>query len=260
MKGTLTLLGTGTSQGVPVIGCDCSVCRSADPRNHRLRTSAWLQLSHQSILIDCSPDFRQQALKFGIHKLDALLLTHIHWDHTAGLDDTRVYTWRNETLPIYLMDDHIKEFRKSFHYVFEPPEQLGGGIPQLQLHGLHPFQLTMIGGIKFESLLVMHGKLKILGYRFGNTAYITDAKTLPEETINALQGIDNLVLNSLRYREHPTHLSIKDALDIIEKIAPRKAFLVHLTHDVDAGDLQVDLPEFVQLGFDGQSIDVVIAE
>ncbi len=252
----LTLLGTGTSHGVPEIACQCPVCTSSNPRNKRLRTSAWLHDEKHSILIDASADFRQQALNHHIRRLDAILLTHAHHDHIGGLDDVRAMNATSGRIPVYILGSEAERIQRTFYYFFEPLEQRGGGVPDielLQIPAYHPFG---VAGITVLPLLAFHGTLCILGYRFHNAAYLTDIKTLPDETVDQLKGIDHLVINALRYRQHSTHMNIDETLDMIKRIAPKKAYLIHTTHDLDYDKVNAELPDGVELAYDGLEIEI----
>lgn len=265
----LTFLGTGTSMGVPIIGCTCPVCTSADPNNSRLRTSALLQLGEQAILIDAGPDFRQQALTQRITHLDAVLLTHAHYDHVAGLDDLRPLTLRTDrSMPIYGHPDTLASVRTRFDYAFTPtPAHEGTSRPALTLNALSHYEpcqveLTPAWGRTTLEVLpfdVRHGKALVTGYRIGRLGYITDASYLPPESLELLHGLDLLVLNALRHEPHPTHLSLGEALAIIEQLQPRRARLVHLTHTFDHATTNQELPCHIELAYDGLSLNVAEA-
>lgn len=245
----LQFLGTGTSTGVPQIGCSCSVCRSSDPRDNRLRCSAMLIEGNKHILIDCSPDFRQQALRFPVERIDALLLTHGHYDHTGGIDDLRPYC-TYDSLPIYAESNVINDIRNRLPYCFMEPRY--PGIPQLDMRRVVPFQPFKVGDVEILPLRVMHYNLPIVGYRIGRLAYITDCLTLPQETLNCLQGLDVLVVNALRRTEHISHQTLDDALALIGRVAPRKAYLIHMSHDMGLhAEVSKLLPCNVEFAYDG---------
>lgn len=245
----LQFLGTGTSTGVPQIGCSCSVCRSSDPRDNRLRCSAMLIEGNKHILIDCSPDFRQQALRFPVERIDALLLTHGHYDHTGGIDDLRPYCTYTP-LPIYAEPNVINDVRNRLPYCFM--EHRYPGIPQLDMRRVVPFQPFKVGDVEILPLRVMHYNLPIVGYRIGRLAYITDCLTLPQETLNCLQGLDVLVVNALRRTEHISHQTLDDALALIGRVAPRKAYLIHMSHDMGLhAEVSKLLPCNVEFSYDG---------
>jgi phosphoribosyl 1,2-cyclic phosphate phosphodiesterase len=250
----LTFLGTGTSQGVPVIGCDCHVCQSADPHNRRSRTSALLSVYDRNILIDAGPDFRNQALAARIQHLDAVLLTHHHFDHIAGLDDMRPITELYGTLPIYGSPITLQDVRHRFDYAFSETLSQGSTRPLLQLVPVtKPFHIDTV---PIHPLDILHGMWTITAYRIGSLVYITDASTIPAATMDLLHDVDVLVLNALRYKPHPTHFSLDEALAVIAEIQPRRAFLVHLTHAFDHSIVNAALPSGIQLAWDGLEIDI----
>lgn len=240
--------------GVPVIGCACAVCTSADLRNRRLRTSALLEHRETTVLIDAGPDMRQQVLTHHVHHLDAVLLTHSHADHIGGIDDLRPFTMRDgRDLPIYGDTATLARVRYQFDYAFDPAPSLSTR-PRLELCPLT--DPTRIGSITVEPLDVRHGPHQITGYRFGSLAYITDGKTLPAHTMARLQGLDVLIINALRYVDHPLHFTLDEAVEIVEQLAPREAYFVHITHDLEHAVANTALPPNAQLAFDGQVIDI----
>ncbi len=253
---TVTLLGTGTSQGVPVIGCDCIVCRSGDPRDKRLRTAALLQAGGRNIAIDCGPDFRQQMLRVGVHTLDAILLTHEHNDHIIGMDDVRPFNFMNWTdMPVYATGRVGSELRRRFAYVFE--ENPYPGAPMIQLQEIskeHPFPVGELTVIPVE---VMHGRLPVLGFRIGPFAYVTDVRTISEAEQEKLHGLDVLVISALHHREHHSHLNLEQALELIARLQPRRAYLTHMSHRMGRhAEISPTLPKNVELGYDGLQIQL----
>jgi phosphoribosyl 1,2-cyclic phosphate phosphodiesterase len=252
---SLTFLGTGTSNGVPMIGCDCPVCISADPRDTRSRTSAYLVWGSLHLLIDTATELRLQALTHDIRQVDAVLFTHAHADHTGGFDDLRRFNELNQAhLPIYAGPDTANILRQRFGYAFEDVFPFYGGKPDLILYEVHgPFE---IAGKTIVPIPVTHGRTNVLGYRFGPLAYVTDAKTVSESSVELLRGVDTLVLNALRERPHPTHLSFSDAVELVEQIAPRHAYLVHLSHETSHVDASALLPPCVEVAYDGLTITV----
>jgi phosphoribosyl 1,2-cyclic phosphate phosphodiesterase len=246
----LTFLGTGTSQGVPVIGCDCAVCTSTDPRDDRTRSSVLLRTDGASLLIDGGPDMRQQLLRENVHHLDAVLLTHEHMDHIAGLDDLRAFTFAQDpprAVPIFGDARTLESVRHVYHYAFTGSAY--PGVPQFDLHrvGEDPFH---VAGVRVRPVRVMHMQLPVLAYRIGALAYITDAKTIPAGERDKLRGCDVLVLNALRKEPHVSHLNLEEALALVEDLKPRRAFLTHISHFMGKhADLQ--LPPHVQLAYDG---------
>ncbi|HKY33147.1 MAG TPA: MBL fold metallo-hydrolase [Candidatus Polarisedimenticolia bacterium] len=250
----VTFLGTGTSVGVPAIGCRCPVCSSRDPLDRRLRTSALVAAGGRNILIDASIDLRQQMLREGVDRLDAVLLTHGHADHVFGLDDLRMFNYRQQQpIPIHGSPATLADLRRTFWYVFqEPPD--ASSRPQLDLIPVEgPFDCA---GVSVESFRVLHGSMPILGYRVGGFGYITDGSSLPEETIAALRGLDLLVINALRRKPHPTHFTLDEALRAIERIRPRRALLTHISHDFGHAELAGELPPGVEPAYDGLRVDL----
>ena len=250
----LTILGTGTSMGVPVIGCSCRVCTSRDPRNQRLRTAALVESRGTTVLIDAGPDMRMQVLQHSVRRLDAVLLTHAHADHIGGIDDLRPFTMGSgRSLPIYGDSYTLARVKQMFDYAFDPAPSLSTR-PRLELRPLDgPFQ---IGDLQILPFDVHHGPHVITGYRFGRLGYITDGKTLPPETMAQLRDLDVLIINALRYTDHPLHFTVDEALAIVDQLAPRQAYFVHLTHDLDHAEANAKLPPRAQLAYDGQIIEI----
>lgn len=247
----LTFLGTGTSTGVPSIGCDCETCRSTDPRDKRLRVSVLIEHAGRKVLVDTSSDFRQQALRAGIDYLDAVLITHCHVDHVFGLDDIRPLNFRYGPMPIFANDVAWIDLRRIFQYIFEPVH-FGGGLPQLIPHTVIPQASFNIGKeLLITPIEVIHGKLPVIAYRFNDFAYATDLKQIPPASMDALRGLDMFVLDCVRIKPHGTHLCLEEALEIIAKLAPKRAFLTHLNHDIMHERDSRLLPKNVQFGYDG---------
>ncbi len=246
-------LGTGTSTGVPQLGCQCEVCRSSDPCDYRLRCSAIVRTQGVSLLIDCGPDFRQQMLRASDLHLDALLITHSHYDHVGGMDDLRPYC-RNGAFPVYAQPNVLTDIRSRIPYCFF--EHLYPGVPTFDLHPLSGEKFD-VKGVEIEPLLVMHYKLPIFGYRIGNLAYITDAKTIPAETIEKIKGIDTLIINALRMKPHMSHMSLKETLAVICKVKPRRAYLIHESDGIGLhAETSKQLPKGVSLAFDTEIIHI----
>lgn len=252
----LHLLGTGTSQGIPVIGCTCPVCTSNDPHDQRLRTSAWLEYQGVNLIIDTGPDFRQQALRAQIPQVDAVLLTHHHNDHVAGLDDIRPYNFKqNSSVPLYGLKSTLQAIAKRFDYIFE--EEKYPGSPELNLHEILADVSFNILGVPIMPLLVSHGSLPILGYQFGSLVYMTDIKHLPPMTMARVMHCEVLIINALHHQRHPSHLNLQEALMLIEQIKPAKAYLIHLSHHMGLSkEVQKLLPPGVDLGHDGLIIEI----
>jgi phosphoribosyl 1,2-cyclic phosphate phosphodiesterase len=251
----LTFLGTGTSTGVPSIACDCETCLSEDPRDKRLRVSILIEHHEKKILVDTSIDFRQQALRAKITRLDAILVTHCHVDHVFGMDDIRPLNFRYGAMPVFANEIAWIDLRRIFQYIFKPTH-FGGGLPQLIPHTVAPNAPFMIGEeLTVTPLEVIHGKLPVIAYRFNDFAYATDLNFISEETIAGLQGLDVLVLDCVRIKPHSTHLGLTEALDYIERIKPKRAFLTHLNHDILHERDSHLLPENVEFAYDGLVVE-----
>jgi phosphoribosyl 1,2-cyclic phosphate phosphodiesterase len=255
----LTILGSGTSHGVPMIGCTCEVCRSDDPQDKRLRPSIYLEVEGgPAILVDTSTDLRQQALTFGVNRVDAIVMTHSHADHIMGMDEVRRFNaLKGGPIPVYAAAATAGDLRRIFHYVFEPPSQKGGGIPQIDLREIEG--RFDVDGLAVQPVPLLHGSIPILGFRFGAFAYLTDASTIPDAAWPLLDGLDVLVLNALRHRPHPTHFSLSEAVAVAERLAPRRTFFTHVCHDLPHAITNRSLPEGMALAHDGLSLTVEVA-
>jgi len=254
----ITFLGTGTSNGIPVIGCDCDVCHSTDPRDRRTRTSALIHFGGHPILIDTATELRSQSLATGLRRVDAVLMTHAHADHTGGFDDLRRFNeLQQEHIPVYADPGTASVLRERYAYAFTDVYPFYGGKPDLTLHEIdRPFDLF---GQQVIPVPVLHGRLPITGFRFGDLAYITDAKEIPATSIDLLHDLDVLVLNALRERAHPTHLSFAEAVAVIQTVRPRRAYLVHLSHETSHADAETFLPSGIEIAWDGLTVSTLPA-
>lgn len=244
----IRVLGSGTSSGVPVIGCTCPVCTSDNPKNKRSRASVLVRTEAADILIDTATEFRVQAIEAGIDKLDAVFFTHAHADHVHGLDDLRPLS-HHKAIEVYA-DTHTRaEIETRFSYIFGPPGQ-GGGVPQINIHTLEN-KGVHIKDVEVQPIPVFHGSIPIFGYRIGPFAYLTDCSFIPEESFPLLEDLEVLIIDALRFRPHPTHFSIEEALNMIKRIAPQWAYLTHLCHRVEHEALLQELPEGIEPAYDG---------
>lgn len=253
----ITFLGTGTSQGVPMIGCHCAVCRSLDYRDKRLRVSVHLQVGGKSIVIDSGPDFRQQMLRARIEHLDALVYTHEHKDHTAGLDDIRAYNYRQQQdMPLYAEPRVLRQLQQEFSYIFA--EHKYPGVPRVQTVSIESDTDTfLVEGVPFQPIRALHYKLPVLGYRVGNFTYITDANHLTPEALERVRGSEIVVLNALRYESHISHFSLPEAVAILEDLAPQQAYLTHIGHQMGRHqEVEATLPSFIRLAYDGLQLSI----
>lgn len=255
MNVSLLVLGSGTSQGVPAIGCRCETCRSADPRDARLRPSVLLRAGETQLLIDTSSDFRQQMLRHGVTRIDAVLYTHHHFDHIGGFDDLRQYNFlQSAPMDVYGMKDTLDEIRVTFRYAFGAAKQTGGGLPSAQLHEVHGGTVFTAGGVEVLPVPVMHGVLPILGYRVGNIAYVTDTNDIPDRSIAMLEGLDVLVLDALRHHAHPTHYALEEAVAMARRIGARRTLFTHIAHNIQHRRDSALLPENMEFSYDGQLV------
>jgi phosphoribosyl 1,2-cyclic phosphate phosphodiesterase len=256
--GRLVFLGSGTSTGVPVLGCDCPVCTSSDPRNARTRPSVLLRLPRGNLLIDTTPEMRLQLLRERVRMVHAIAYTHAHADHMLGLDDARAFPRHiGGPVPIYCEEETEAAIRRIFHYAFQdhlaalPP----GYVPKIHFQRIEPGVSFEVLGQKLLPIRLEHGRLGVLGFRIGNLAYCTDVSSIPEASWRLLGGLDTLILDALRYEPHPTHFSLAQALAVIERLQPRRAFLTHLSHAFDHAQTESTLPSSVGLAYDGLTLD-----
>jgi phosphoribosyl 1,2-cyclic phosphate phosphodiesterase len=255
LKVKVQLLGTGTSQGVPVIACDCAVCRSTDRRDNRLRASLWVEVAGQSWVIDTGPDFRSQMLRLGAKRLDAVLFTHQHKDHTAGLDDIRAFNFRQrKDMPLYGRLEVLNQIKEEFAYIFAAVKY--PGIPQVELHAIEnkPFE---IAGVKVMPIEVMHHNLPVFGFRIGDFTYITDANRISPHELEKVRGTKVLILNALKQEKHISHFSLEEALAVIAELKPERAYITHISHQMGLhAEVEKTLPPQVFLAYDGLSFEV----
>lgn len=250
----LTFLGTGTSTGVPMVVCQCPVCTSTDPHDKRTRPSVLLEYDGRAVVIDTAPDFRLQALREGMARLDAVVFTHTHADHLMGLDDVRVFYFRQrQPIPIYAAPDSMESIKRIFQYIFDQKYPYGG-IAKLDPHLIEgPFELF---GQRFTPLPVLHGHLPVLGFRFGRSAYVTDFSAIPDSTVPLLEGLDVLILDALRPKPHPTHSSLEQSLAWVERLKPQRAFFTHIAHEMAHEATNATLPPHARLAYDGLKLEL----
>jgi len=251
---TLKFLGTGTSTGVPILTCQCAVCTSPDPHDKRTRPSILLEYDGRAVLIDTTPDFRAQALREGMTRLDAVVFTHHHADHIMGLDDTRMFYFRQQTpIPIYADARCMATLRTVFAYIFDG-NYLFGGVGKIDPHLIDgPFDLW---GLKLIPVPVLHGNLTILGFRVRDAAYLTDVSEVPESSFPLLADLDVLIIDALRHKPHPTHLSLTQALAMVERLKPKRAFFTHIAHELGHEQTNSILPANVRLAYDGLQVEI----
>jgi len=252
----VTFLGTGTSHGIPVIGCPCPVCHSSDPHDNRYRSSILIEDGKHSLLIDTTPEFRLQALRANLHTLDAVLYTHDHADHFNGIDDLRIFC-KDSTLPVYCSEEVASSITSRFGYVLKTYDE-AGGIPHLQLNLLKPYEMVQVAGFEVIPIPIRHGCRLILAFRVGSFIYATDSSGIPDESLPYFEGVDTLVLGSLRYRAHPTHFSVGEATAFAMKVGAKRVFLTHLCHDIRHSQLEAELPSHMHVAYD--MLQIIIGE
>lgn len=252
----IRILGSGTSMGVPVVGCHCPVCTSTDWHNKRMRSSISIEAEGRNILIDCSIDFRMQMLSWPLPRIDAVLLTHTHSDHINGLDDLRSFNYiQKSSIPIFSTQYFLDDLKNRFGYCFTPLQE-GGGVPHLDLMPIDPGQPFEVKGLPIQPVQIMHGVLPILGFRLGRFAYLTDCSGIPEASEAMLQGLDVLIISALRRRPHPTHFSLAQSLEASERLGAKRVFFTHIADDLDHEETNRELPDRARLLYDGQEIVV----
>jgi phosphoribosyl 1,2-cyclic phosphate phosphodiesterase len=257
LTGRLLFLGTGTSVGVPVVGCGCPTCTSADPRDHRTRTSVIVGLPGGTLLVDTTPDLREQLLRERIGRIDAVLYTHDHVDHVYGLDDVRPLCFASgRPLPLYCEPRVERRIRSAFDYAFTGKPPLGGGVPDIVVEPIGTSAFDLLGS-RVVPLRLEHGSFEVLGFRFGDVAYCTDTNRIPEFTWPLFEGLDTLVLDCLRPTRHPTHFSLDEALAVVDRARPRRTLFVHMAHDMRHAEVAATLPAGVELAYDGLEIPLV---
>ena len=252
----IRVLGSGTSSGVPTVGCRCATCLSEDPRDKRLRPSIQIMIGERSLLVDTSSDFREQCLKYNIRNVDAVLYTHHHFDHIAGFDDLRAFNFiTRKAVPIYLTGETFEHLKRIFAYAFEQTGKRENSTPVVDVNIIDK-AIFEVKGITCIPVPLKHGSLNILGYRFGNFAYCTDCNRIGDEGWERLKGVEYLILDGLRYRNHPTHLTIEEAIEIADKLETKRTWLTHIAHDVKHEECEKSLPENVRLAYDGLCIEI----
>ncbi len=247
----ISFLGTGTSQGVPLIGCDCEVCTSDDKRNNRLRSSIWVETPEASIVIDAGPDFRYQMLRQEVKKLDAIVFTHGHKDHVAGLDDVRAYNFfSKKAMQVYATEETQEVLKREFSYVFSGVSY--PGIPQITLNTINEHDPFSINGVALTPILVKHMYMDVLGFRIGDFTYITDANYIADAEIEKIRGSKALVLNALRHEKHPSHFTLKEAIEVAQNIGAEHTYFTHISHQLGTHEaIDSQLPEGIHLSYDG---------
>jgi len=254
----LTVLGSGTSVGVPTIGCHCDVCSSADPRDNRLRPSVWLQWEGRSVLVDTTPDFRYQALRAHIERVDAILYTHAHADHVMGLDDVRPFNFRQKgAIPIYGSRETLDAITRCFAYIFQDGAE--SSIPRIERREVTD-EIFDLFGMAVQPIRVSHGRGLVYGYRIGALAYLTDHSEIPEDSLTQLSGLEVLFLDALRHKPHPTHSTVERSLQYVDRLGPARTYFTHISHDLAHARTESLLPANVRLAYDGMEVEVNIAD
>lgn len=257
---TVRVLGSGTSMGVPVIGCECEVCRSDDPKNKRMRSSIAIEADGKYLLVDCSIDLRQQMLRWPMPRVDAVLLTHTHSDHVNGLDDLRSFNYlQRAPIPLYSTEVALDDLRLRFGYCFNPL-QMGGGVPQLDLVPVQPGIAFEAGGVDVLPIEIMHGRLPILGFRIGRFAYLTDCSGVPPASEPLLQGLEVLIISGLRHTPHSTHFTVAESLAVARRLGVGRVYFTHVADELDHATTNAELPDGAELAYDGLLIEMGAAK
>jgi phosphoribosyl 1,2-cyclic phosphate phosphodiesterase len=260
MQASLIILGSGTSMGVPTLGCDCAVCTSPDPRDFRLRPSAAVAWQGHNVIIDTGPDFRTQAIKHRIGNVDAVLYTHSHADHILGMDDLRPLSFKEqetEKIPLYADDTTAAALESIFDYTFSKDSQYKLRA-RVQLNRLNGEGAVEIFGVQFQRIPLLHGPMRTGGYRIGNAAYLTDMSAIPDSSLTLLQGVEVVIIDALRLRPHPNHANVEEAIAWVDKIGARRAWFTHMSHEIGHAEVEATLPAHIRLAYDGLVVPIEI--
>jgi phosphoribosyl 1,2-cyclic phosphate phosphodiesterase len=248
----VTILGSGTSSGVPVIGCQCATCISTDPRDKRMRTSVMIERGDKRVIIDTSNDFRMQMLAYNVRSADAIVFTHHHYDHISGFDDIRAFNYvTRKPMECYATEETFSNLKKFFAYAFQTSAPQGGGVPQTILHTVQPGEKFSVAGMEITSIPLKHGTLDVMGYRVGNIAYCTDCNAIPESSYALMEGLEYLVIDALRYTKHPTHFTVDEAIEVAQRINAKHTYFTHIAHEIKHEEAEKKLPEGIKIAYDG---------
>lgn len=254
---TITILGSGTSTGIPTLSCQCSTCISDDPRDKRLRSSVHIQNEDTSIVIDTSADFRQQLIRESVNSLDAVLYTHHHFDHIGGFDDLRGFNYsQRRPMPIYLSKITLSHLKKTFSYAFGECSQLGGGIPEIEINIIRPYEPFQIGSLLIEPVALLHGEMEVFGFKVGNFAYCTDTNHIPDETKKKIAGSRLLILDALRPQPHSTHFHLEQSIREAQQLNCEMTYFTHIAHQTKHSEVEKLLPDRIELAYDGMKIEL----